>query len=238
MKKTIEYNNLISKQREFISMSSHEIKTPVMSASFQVENFLEDIESWDYDKKYLLEETKILKEQIFKISDLVKTIFSVQKYEIKDALLYIERIKFKDIIVWEYDILSRVYPNISFEINISENIWFADIDKIQFTQVITNLLNNAIKFSNKDKPLIKIRANMKWEDIKLIIEDNWLWFNSWEENIIFEKYSTWKGQSVWLWMWLYLCKKIVELHKGNIVATKSKKLWWAKFIITFPKNIK
>jgi hypothetical protein len=28
--KTIEYNNLISKQKEFISMSSHEIKTPVL----------------------------------------------------------------------------------------------------------------------------------------------------------------------------------------------------------------
>lgn len=233
--KTIKYNNLISNQREFISMSSHEIKTPVMSASLQVENFLDDIESWDYDKRYLLEETKILKKYIFKISDLVSNIFSVQKYEIKDVELYLEKVKLSDIIIWEYDILRRIYPNIDFDIAISEDIWFIDIDKIQFTQVISNLLNNAIKFVNKEKPKIKISANIKKNNILIVIEDNWVWFKSWEDKIIFEKYSTWRWKSVWLGMWLYLCKIIVELHWWNIEAQKSIELWWAKFKILIPK---
>jgi len=43
-KKTIEYNNLINKQKEFISIASHEIKTPIMSASLQVESIVDDIE--------------------------------------------------------------------------------------------------------------------------------------------------------------------------------------------------
>jgi signal transduction histidine kinase len=34
-------------------------------------------------------------------------------------------------------------------------------------------------------------------------------------------------------MWLYLCKKIVELHGGTIVAKKSKKLSGACFFIEF-----
>ncbi len=234
--KTIEYNTLISKQREFISMSSHEIKTPVMSASLQVENLLDDIVLWDYNKKYLLEEVGILKEQIFKISDLVINIFSVQKYDIKDAKLYIEYVKLSDIIIWEYDILYRIHPEIYFDITISDDIWFINIDKIQFTQVISNLLNNAIKFVNNKNPKIKILVKLEKNNILISIEDNWIWFKFWEEENIFEKYSTWKWKWVWIWMWLYLCKKIVELHWWKIVAKKSITLWWAKFKILIPYN--
>lgn len=232
--KTIEYNNLISKQKEFISMSSHEIKTPVLWASLHVENLLDDIESWNTDKDFLIQEVRVLKEQIFKISDLVVNIFSVQKHEINDVWLYIEKIKLSDIIIWEYDILHRIYPDIEFDISISNNIWFVDIDKVQFTQVISNLLYNAVKFVNKNNPKININLNIIWENIEIIIADNWKWFINWDENIIFEKYSTWNWKSVWIWMWLYLCKKIVELHLWKISANKSKLLWWAEFKIVIP----
>jgi K+-sensing histidine kinase KdpD len=215
-------------------MSSHEIKTPVLWASLHVENLLDDIESWNTDKDFLIQEVRVLKEQIFKISDLVVNIFSVQKHEINDVWLYIEKIKLSDIIIWEYDILHRIYPDIEFDISISNNIWFVDIDKVQFTQVISNLLYNAVKFVNKNNPKININLNIIWENIEIIISDNWKWFINWDENIIFEKYSTWNWKSVWIWMWLYLCKKIVELHLWKISANKSKLLWWAEFKIIIP----
>lgn len=237
-KKTMEYNNLINKQKEFISMASHEIKTPVTASYMQIESLIDDFNSWDYDKSYLDEELLILKEQIFKVADLVKNIFTVQQYEIKDIWLYIEKVKFKNIIVWEYDILSRIYPLIYFDIDISNDLWFVEIDKIQFIQVISNLLNNSIKFLNNDKPRIRITSKLLWENIELVIEDNWPGFEHWDEKDIFEKYSTWKWKSVWIWMWLYLCKKIVELHWWTIIAKNSKELWWAKFKIIIPRNYK
>jgi signal transduction histidine kinase len=40
-----------------------------------------------------------------------------------------------------------------------------------------------------------------------------------------------------LGMWLYLCKKIIELHWWTIKAQSSNKLWGAKFKILIPKNI-
>jgi signal transduction histidine kinase len=43
--KTIEYNNLINKQKEFIAMISHEIRSPVASAIFQADNMLDDIKN-------------------------------------------------------------------------------------------------------------------------------------------------------------------------------------------------
>ncbi len=235
--KTIEYNNLISKQKEFISMSSHEIKTPVTSAQLQIECLLDDIKSWNYNKKFLLAETSMLGEHIWKISDLVKNIFSVQKYETIDVWLYLENTSLNSLIILECQVVARIYPEVKIDMNLSDSIWIVKLDKVQFNQVVSNLLNNAFKFSWKPKWKVKITSELSSKDIKITIEDNGQGFKNWEEKNIFEKYSTGKWKSVWLWMWLYLCKKIVELHWGIIKVKNSKSLWWASFEILIPQKV-
>ena len=235
--KTIEYNNLISKQKEFISMSSHEIKTPVTSAQLQIECLLDDIKSWNYNKKFLLAETSMLGEHIWKISDLVKNIFSVQKFETIDVWLYLENTSLNSLIILECQVVARIYPEVKIDMNLSDSIWLVKLDKVQFNQVVSNLLNNAFKFSWKPRWEVKITSELSSKDIKITIEDNGQWFKDWEEKNIFEKYSTGKWKSVWLWMWLYLCKKIVELHWGIIKVKNSKSLWWASFEILIPQKV-
>jgi K+-sensing histidine kinase KdpD len=66
------------------------------------------------------------------------------------------------------------------------------------------------------------------------IEDNWKWFTDLDITKIFDKYSTGNSNSIWLWMGLYLCKKIIELHWGTIQANFWKKLWWAKISVRIP----
>lgn len=236
--KTIEYNNLISKQREFISMSSHEIKTPVMATWLQIESIIDDVKSWDYNEKYLKEELNILKIQIFKVTELVKTIFTAQKIEWNKEELYIEKVKVNDLIIFEIETLHKSNKNVKFIFEKNDKLWFINLDKVQFTQVISNLLHNALKFADKIKPIIKIKLINNWKNIEIEIEDNWKWFDFWQEKLVFEKYATWKGLSKWLWLWLYLCKKIVELHKWKINAYNSKTLKWARIKIVIPKELK
>jgi len=50
----------------------------------------------------------------------------------------------------------KANPKIHFINGIDKNIGFASIDKIQFRQVITNLVSNAIKFATNKKPTIII----------------------------------------------------------------------------------
>jgi K+-sensing histidine kinase KdpD len=67
--------------------------------------------------------------------------------------------------------------------------------------------------------------------IYINIEDNGQWLSDHEIENIFEKYATGTNDSIGLWMGLYLCKKIVELHGWNIGAKNSTTLWWACFTI-------
>jgi len=234
-KKTIEYNNLINKQKEFISIASHEIKTPIMSAWLQVETIIDDINEGEKNMSYIKWELDILKWQIFHLIDLVKVLFNSDKIDYWKTTLYIEKIKLKSIFLNQIDIFKKNNKNLEIDFNFDDKINYIDLDKIQFTQVISNLITNAIKFCNHSTPKILINVFLLNDIVNIVIEDNWNWFKFWEEKYVFDKYKTWKWKSIWLWLGLYLCKKIVELHNWSIKASNSKKLWWAVISINIPK---
>ncbi len=64
--KTIEYNNLVNKQKEFISVISHEIKSPIANAIFQADSIIDDVENGDISTQTLKEELDILNGELLK----------------------------------------------------------------------------------------------------------------------------------------------------------------------------
>jgi hypothetical protein len=50
-KQTIEYNQLINKQKEFISYISHEVKGPIASSIFQIDSIIEEVIDDELNKK-------------------------------------------------------------------------------------------------------------------------------------------------------------------------------------------
>lgn len=232
--KTLEYNNLINKQKEFISILSHEIRSPIASAIFQWDSISDDLQEKNIDLEYIKSEINILNWLLIRVWDLTNKLFNVQYYDTQNITLYKEFINISQLLLDEFDILSHVHEYIEFTQNIDRNIWFIQIDKIQFTQVITNLLNNAIKFCNTDSWKIYIEAYKKENHLCISIHDNWKWIQWINLATIFEKFSTWNDKGIWLWLWLYLCKKIIWMHNGTISGNISQILWWAEFKISIP----
>lgn len=98
------------------------------------------------------------------------------------------------------------------------------LDKIQFHQVLTNLLQNAIKFLDKKESIIIVEAYIQDSIFYMNIEDNGRGFHGINTEHLFDRYSTGSGESIGLGMGLYLCKKIVDMHGGNITADVSDRL--------------
>lgn len=234
--KTIEYNNLLNRQNDFISFASHEIKSPLWSCIFQFDCLIDDLKEKNIDDD-VLESINELNKKLWKVWDLTKTIFSVQKFDLWKMKLFKQMVDLNFLLEDKIEFHEKSNVNISFVKQIKNNIWEINVDRIQFEQVLDNLINNAIKFCNKNEPKILIKAYKEKENIAIEVEDNWEWLSKEELEKIFDKYSTWESNSIWLWMWLYLCKKIVELHLWNISASIWKNLWWACFKIYIPKGI-
>ncbi len=231
--KTIEYNNLINKQKEFIWYVWHEIRNPITNTIFLCYDLQQSIIKAVKDKKLsqdIKEDIDILSDELKKVSDLSKNIFHSEKMDLWKVKLYKQKINLKEFILSEITTLESLHPGIVFNTDMSD-VWKVEIDEVQFRQVIANLLWNAIKFVPKNKWKILTRLSYVDDNIKITIEDNGKWFNDIDNKNVFDKYNTWNHEASWLGMWLYLCKKIVELHNGTIHSASSDITGWAKFTI-------
>ena len=83
-----------------------------------------------------------------------------------------------------------------FDLDILPGSYNYEADEIQLRQVITNILVNAVKFADQNKPsiFIKLAVNPQKEQgsdsIMITIEDNGKGFESLEAENVFEKYAT------------------------------------------------
>ncbi len=116
--KTIEFNDLINKQKEFIGMISHEIKTPIASTILQADSIVDDIQNNQISPREINRELKILQEQLLNIGDLMNKLFSVEYYDTRSITLFREQIDMKDFLLQEIKIYKKIYPDILFEIDI------------------------------------------------------------------------------------------------------------------------
>lgn len=230
--KTIEYNNLINKQKEFIAMISHEIRSPVASAIFQADSMLDDLNAGNISS--LKPELEILNSILLKIWDLTTKLFAVQYYDTHNVELYLEEIHMVHLLKNEIEVHAHTNENIDFIDRVDTSIGFLKIDKIQFRQVIENIISNAVKFTKGKEGIICVTGYKTNTSLIVKIEDNGEGFEWIQIKELFDKYSKWNSNMMWLGMWLYLCKKIISMHHGTIEAGVSKEFGGAEFIIEIP----
>ena len=156
--KTIEYNNLINQQKEFIGLISHEIKSPIANAIFQTDSLLDDMETEDISYNDISEQLRTINAQLIHVGDLTSKLFSVQYFDIHAVSLFKEKVQIGYMLQTEFDVYSRVNKHIQFINQISNAIGFVSVDRIQFQQVIANILGNAIKFLDKKNSVIIVEA--------------------------------------------------------------------------------
>jgi len=78
----------------------------------------------------------------------------------------------KSIFLNQIDIFKKNNKYLEIDFNFDDKIDYIDLDKIQFTQVISNLITNAVKFCNHSNPKILISVLLVKDFINIVIEDN------------------------------------------------------------------
>jgi signal transduction histidine kinase len=231
--KTIEYNTLISRQKEFIATLSHEIKAPLTSALLQIDNLAVDIQDRRLSGASIREEVISIWDNLAHTQTLLGQLFTTEYLEKNQATLYPERVNIIELILTQYHIQKKIHQHCIYTESIPHDPVYMSIDRTQFIQLLTNLFANALKFADPKAPEIYLDILYTENWLTIDIEDNGSWLNGIELEDIFEKYTI-GNNSIWLGIGLYLCKRIVELHHGTIQGKKWKKLSWIGMEIYIP----
>jgi two-component system, OmpR family, sensor histidine kinase VicK len=242
------YNKM---QTEFINNAAHELRTPIQPilAISEVLRFRGEEEKQVISKKDLNKSLDVILTNARRLKDLGDNILNVSLIEGRSLKLEKELFNLKDIIIDNVETVKRQLLLIdnddsttSLEILYDKTSGdaAADIylegDKRRISQVIYNLLHNAIKFTNEGS--ITISVKRKIDDNKVIVvsvEDTGKGIDPEIMPRLFTKFATKSVTGTGLG--LFISKSIVEAHGGRIWAQNNDDRIGATFAFSLPLQI-
>lgn len=220
--------NLDKMKRDFISNITHELRTPLIATEKAI-SLLQDMDKVqappDLQKEFLSMAGRNLK----RLSMLIDDLLDLSKIEsgmaqFKPSIVSIEKIindSIQDIHAW---ILSK---SIKIEKRFQENMPEANIDAKKISQVLNNLIGNAVKFTpNNGVITIKAELEQGSKKIKVSVEDTGAGIEEEDIGIIFDRFYQSSERApvdiTGTGIGLSLAKENIELHGGRIWAENKK----------------
>lgn len=230
-----EIRRLETMRRDFVANVSHELKTPLTSIKGFVETLLDGAID---DKKNSRNFLKIIQEHAERLNNLVNDLLDLSYIESKEAALERSRVDLnqlaKEVILSFNSRLNKLKIAATSDISAGT---FINADRDQIEQVLTNLVDNAIKF-NKEGGRIRIASEGLEKNIQVVVEDSGQGIPVKDVPRIFERfYRVDKARSRQLGgtgLGLSIVKHIVELHSGS-VGVESIEGLGSKFWFILPK---
>ena len=226
-------------RRLFVSNVSHELRTPLTS----VKSYLEALDDGALNEEIAPNFIKVSLDETNRMMRMISDLLALSRIDNKSTQLNVEMINFTAFMTYILNRFGQIKsqetnPGKSYEIirDYPVNSIWVEIDTDKMTQVIDNILNNAIKYSPDGG---KITVSMKTTDTQLIvsISDQGLGIPKKDLPLIFDRfYRVDKARSRaqgGTGLGLSIAKEIVKQHNGFIWA-KSEYGKGSTFTIVLP----
>jgi len=225
------------RREDFIKMASHELKTPITTIKGYIQLVLSGISNEEQISPLLVKSSLLtMEKQVNRLTRLMSELLDISRIEAGQLQLNKESFSLNELVI---EIAQDViYTNNRYTINVSHDFEcsvYADRDRMG--QVLTNILNNAIKYSPRaDRIDMKIHQQGK-DEVAVIIKDYGIGIEKVEQGKIFERFYRAEGKSEQTYpgfgVGLYLASEIIQRHNGRI-SVESEKTKGSTFTVTLP----
>jgi two-component system sensor histidine kinase ResE len=232
-----EERRLDKLRKDFIANVSHELRTPISMLQGYSEAIVDDIASTDDEKKEI---AQVIHDESLRMGRLVNDLLDLARMEAGHISLNLEEISVTNFI----DKINRKFQGLAKEkmislkanIDLDETIYVLDPDKIE--QVLTNLIDNAIRHTSENGTVSIVVANNE-NGISLKVQDSGSGIPEEDLPFVFERfYKADKARTrgrAGTGLGLAIAKNIVEAHQGKI-QVHSKIGEGTTFSIFLPRN--
>ncbi len=211
----VQKNEFDDLKNNFIGLISHDLKTPISKIQGIIDRLLLQNTSKEFESdlnKLRDENTELLK--------YIKTILKVLQIESQKIKLNLAA---TDINILINEVITQLQPiadgkKIQIELDL-EPMFLVNIDSLLIREVILNLVDNAIKYSEENST-IKVSSSDLENEILVLVEDKGIGITQSDHNRVFDKF--YRGQnthalSKGTGLGLYLVKYFINLHNGKTI---------------------
>ena len=217
-KKNIELRKLNDLKNRFIGIAAHDLRTPLGNILSLSEFLEEEIDTSDENH---LEYLRLIKESSRFMLNMVEELLDVSAIESGEIQLDLQPIDLVALVgnMVEFNAMHAEKKNIRFQFHSGPESVLLMIDKGKIEQVITNLLTNAVKYSQENTN-VAILLEESEEGITTQVRDQGQGIAADEVELLFKPFqktstiSTGGEKSTGLG--LYIVKRIIEAHGGRI----------------------
>ncbi|MBW2219176.1 MAG: HAMP domain-containing histidine kinase [Deltaproteobacteria bacterium] len=222
-------------QNNFINNFTHELKTPVTSIKLYLETFLKkEIPGNDREKYigYMLSDVNRLGENINSILNLAR----IESKNFKGEFI---RSDIVEIIKRFCDSNSHLFQGCIIQTKYSlDRPLLYPVDKSLFEMLLMNLITNAVKYNESDKPRIDISFTIQSGRLHIYFSDNGVGIEKAEQKKIFKKFyqvgeadnMSARGSGIGL----YMAQSIAKIQKGRLEIQSNGKGKGSTFTIILP----
>ncbi len=224
---------------EFVSIVSHELRTPLTAIKGYTQHLIRRIERRLRDSRqaqpphalselpesYDLRSLNIVQSQTDHLERLVNDLLDLSRVQLGDLQLHFSSFYLADVLAESarQAQVSADQHNIYLEIDTHDSKIVAD--KLRVSQVVGNVLDNAVKYSPQGRQ-VKVRLQEQGNEYLVSVSDQGIGVHPEYFDHIFERFyrvrNTTSQQFSGIGMGLYIAKVIVEAHGGRIWLTSNQ----------------
>ena len=204
---------------DFISVVSHELKTPITSIKGYAQMLLRRAEEAQADERDL-KGLRIINDEVERMVSLINQLLDISRIEAQRLELQHERVDLAALVSDAVDRLQMTTSRHALRLRAPQQPVWIDGDGMRLAQVLGNLLMNAIQYSPSGGPIevtLQTQEQRAWVSVRdwgigIAIED---------QPHVFQRFyrGTRKGSSslTGMGLGLYISREIVQRHHGDIV---------------------
>ncbi len=219
----------------FISVISHELKTPVALIKGYVGTLRRDDVSWD--RTIIADSLEVIEEEADRLTELIENLLDASRLQARGLSINMCDIALDDLSRRIIERFSTQTTNHSFELDFDPEFPPVLADEDRITQVLSNLVSNAIKYSPSGG-VIKISGSVRPDDVVICISDQGGGIDPRDVPYVFDRFYRSEGTSKTTkgaGLGLYLARAVIEAHDGNIWVDQSN-YPGAKICFSLPRN--
>jgi PAS domain S-box-containing protein len=224
-------------REEFIAIAAHELRTPITSVLGQSQLALRRIQRQGKpDPRPVTQSLEVIIRQARRLSDLITQLLDISRLETGKLAIDRQRtdlVPLVDEVVSTARMLGEKHPITSHMPPFLE----ADVDSLRLEQVLTNLVQNAIKYSPEGGAIEVVLRQPDPNLVELSVRDHGLGIAPEKRAQIFERFYQAHDRhgQVGLGLGLYISREIVRMHRGEIHAEFPED-GGTRFIVVLPRE--
>lgn len=204
-------------QEDFVNMATHELKSPVAVLKAYIQMMSLKMNKAGQTEYLFI--TEKMDSQLDKLLNIISDLQDITQISSGSMNYHMNEYNINESLIYCAEVLEAANPGIEIEMALCSPDPLIRFDKDRIEQVITNLMNNGLKYSSSQKYL-KISTYPEDGYLRVSVTDKGMGIPEDRQSDVFKKFfrvaSSKANKLPGLGLGLFICKEIIDAHDGQI----------------------